>query len=409
MTTHALRRPSDGALDREWLHEGMQFALDHFLLLPLGGLIALVWANLAPESYFSIAIPLRFPVNDIGMALFFALVTQEIVEAVVPGGALHTWRRWTLPFAAAVGAVVVSTLTYVGYVAVLEERVLVGGWPAAAAVDIAFVYMLARSIYPRHAALPFALVVAVCADVMLALAGARVPFAGVQAGGVTLLVAALAIALVMRLQHIRSFWPYLFVCGPLAWWALRVSGFHPALALVPIVPFVPHAPRSLVLFEDRPHSAHDSYRHLEHVLKYPVQVVLFFFGLVNAGVLLSGYGTGTWALLAGSLLGKPLGLLAGTALAVALGLHLPRGLHWRDLAVVATATTGGFAFALFFATAVMPLGPIQTELKIGAILSGVGVPLTFAMARVWRVGRFSAAYQHDTRGRRGRRLAQHHH
>ena len=395
MTTHALRRSPDAVLGREWLREGAQFGMDHFLLLPLGGLIALAWANLAPESYFSVAIPLRFPVNEIGMALFFALVTQEIVEAVVPGGALHTWRRWTLPLAAAAGAIAISSLVYVGYVSAAEERVLVAGWPVAAAVDIAFVYMLARSIYPRHAALPFALVVAVCADVFLAVAGSRVPFAGVQAGGTALMVAAIAIAFVMRMQHIRSFWPYLLVCGPLAWWSLRVTGFHPAFALVPIVPFVPHAPRTLTLFEDRPHSAHDSYRHIEHVLKYPVQLVLFFFGLVNAGVLLSGYGTGTWALLAASLVGKPIGLLAGTGLALTLGLHLPRGLHWRDLVIVATTMCGGFAFGLFFATTTVPMGPIQGELKIGAILSAIAVPVTFALAWAWSAGRFSATHPRE--------------
>ena len=74
--------------------------------------------------------------------------------------------------------------------------------------------------------------------------------------------------------------------------------------------------------------------------------------------------------------------------AIALGLHLPRGLHWPDLAVISLATCGGFAFALFFAIAVYPLGPIVNELKIGAILSGVGVPLTIAVAWLWGVGRF---------------------
>jgi NhaA family Na+:H+ antiporter len=152
-----------------------------------------------------------------------------------------------------------------------------------------------------------------------------------------------------------------------------------------------------VLFEDKPHSAHDSRTHFEHVFLYPVHIVLFLFGLVNAGVLLTGYGTGTWALLAASLVGKPIGLLAGTALGVALGLHLPRGLHWRDLMVVALATTGVFAFGLFFATAVYPLGPVQSELKLGAILSGIGVPLTFLAAWLWRVGIFHTPHHGHAR------------
>ena len=35
--------------------------------------------------------------------------------------------------------------------------------------------------------------------------------------------------------------------------------------------------------------------------RYPAQAALFFFGLVNGGVMLRGYDTGTWALLVGAL------------------------------------------------------------------------------------------------------------
>jgi Na+/H+ antiporter NhaA len=81
---------------------------DRFLLLPIGAVIALVWANSAPESYFLFAQKISFFVNEIGMAFFFALATQEIVEAVMPGGALHSWRRWGLPLVAAAGGVIGS-------------------------------------------------------------------------------------------------------------------------------------------------------------------------------------------------------------------------------------------------------------------------------------------------------------
>jgi NhaA family Na+:H+ antiporter len=128
--------------------------------------------------------------------------------------------------------------------------------------------------------------------------------------------------------------------------------------------------------------------------QYPVQAVLFLFGLVNAGVLLSGYGTGTWALLTAAVIGKPIGILAAAGLAVALGLHLPLRLHWRDLVVVALATSGGFTFGLFFATAVFPVGPILAELKIGAVATGVGVPLAFAAARALHAGRFGRHAHH---------------
>ncbi|OFW13434.1 MAG: hypothetical protein A3F70_11140 [Acidobacteria bacterium RIFCSPLOWO2_12_FULL_67_14] len=145
---------------------------------------------------------------------------------------------------------------------------------------------------------------------------------------------------------------------------------------------------TLDLFGEASHGPHDSPRHFEHVWKYPIQGVLFLFGLVNAGVLLSSYGTGTWALLTAALVGKPAGMLAAVALALGLGLHLPLRFHWRDLVVVALATSGGFTFGLFFATAVFPMGPILSELKMGAVATGIGVPVTVGAAWVLRAGRF---------------------
>jgi NhaA family Na+:H+ antiporter len=132
------------------------------------------------------------------------------------------------------------------------------------------------------------------------------------------------------------------------------------------------------------------------VWRYPIQAVLFLFGLVNAGVLLNGYDTGTWALLAAALVGKPLGIVAASGLALAFGLHLPPRFHWRDLVVVAFATSGVFTFGLFFATAVFPMGPALAQLKIGAVLSGVGVPLAFAAARLLHAGRFDHRTRHHT-------------
>jgi NhaA family Na+:H+ antiporter len=376
----------------------LRSTVDHFLLLPLGGVLALIWANAAPDSYFTSALALKFWINEVAMALFFAVVAQEIYEELMPGGALHTWRRWPLPFLAAAGSLVGAAVVYLAYVNSRYELVLRDGWPIATAIDIAIVYVLVRSLFRRHPAVPFVLLVAVAANTVgLIVVASRQQFVRVDAGGITIALVAIGLAVVFRILKVRSFWPYLLVAGPLFWWALFAIGLNPAFALVPIVPFLRHAPRSLVLFEDKPHSAHDSRTHFEHVFLYPVHIVLFLFGLVNAGVLLTGYGTGTWALLAASLVGKPIGLLAGTALGVALGLHLPRGLHWRDLIVVALATTGVFAFGLFFATAVYPLGPVQSELKLGAILSGIGVPLTFLAAWLWRVGIFHTPHHGHAR------------
>ena len=48
---------------------GLAFVADRFLLLPIGVLMALVWANTAGESYFRFAHDLRFPVYASGCCL----------------------------------------------------------------------------------------------------------------------------------------------------------------------------------------------------------------------------------------------------------------------------------------------------------------------------------------------------
>jgi NhaA family Na+:H+ antiporter len=373
----------------------LRWIVDHFLLLPIGGLIALVGANLWPEQYFVFARSWAFWVNDIAMAFFFGLIAQEVLEEVMPGGALHQWRRWLLPVVAASGAMTGAALVYLAYVSWSHELVLRNGWPVATAIDVVVVYVLVRAVFGRHPAVPFVLLVAIASNLAgLAFVAARQPFVRWEPEGFVMLAFALFLAFSMRVVSVRSFWPYVLVSGPLVWWSLYVAGLNPALALVPIMPFVPHTRRSMTLFEDRPHTPHASPTHFEHVFMYPVHVVLFLFGLVNAGVLLAGYGTGTWALVAAALVGKPLGLMLGTALAVALGLRLPRGLHWRDVAIVALATCGGFAFALFFATAVFPIGPVLGELKLGAIITGIGVPVAIFAAWRWKIGRFGREHAH---------------
>jgi Na+/H+ antiporter NhaA len=118
------------------------------------------------------------------------------------------------------------------------------------------------------------------------------------------------------------------------------------------------------------------------------------FGLVNAGVLLHRQDTGTWALLYAALVGRPLGILVAVGIALILGMRLPPRLHWRDVVVVALASSGGFAFALFAAVAVYPIGPTLAQLALGAVLSGFGVVAAFAAARYLKVGRF--AMHHTT-------------
>jgi NhaA family Na+:H+ antiporter len=366
----------------------MNRVFELFLLLPLGVLAGLTWANTFGESYFRFALPLRFPINDIGMAFFVGLITEEALESVMRGGALYQWRRTLLPIAAAVGGVFGAAGVYTFYVTSQYEFMLLYGWPVAAGMDVAFAYFLAKALFPgRRGPVAFLLLLAIVSDA-LALVSVAIwyPAANGYSAALVLMGAAVLLAWVLRAARIDRIWVYLLTSGTLSWLACYWGGIQPSIALVPIIPFLPHRPRGLDQFDaTRPTEP----RRFEHIFRYPVQVVLFFFGLVNGGVVLAGDMPGAWAVLMAALIGRPIGILAAVALGGLAGLRLPAHLHWSELIVVSLAASAGFTFALFFATSIMPAGPLLNELKLGALSTVAGGLMALAAARLLHVGRFS--------------------
>jgi len=349
------------------------FILDNSLLLLAGTAAAVVWANVDVRSYDALAHTLHFVVNDVGMVFFFALAAKEVFEATLPGGALASPARAASPLAAAIGGMVLPALIYAALAWARGPADLVSGWAIPCATDIAFSAMVARIIYPAaHPAIPFLLLLAIADDalglVILAVfysPSALSPWA--LAGFMT---AALVAASWLRRRGTRSFWPYVMGPGALSWAALYLGGVHPALALVPIVPFMPHSPTDLGLFAEGEQYRDDTLNRFEHWWKTPVQI-----------------GPGTYYVVAGLLLGKPLGILLFSGAARLAGASLPPGLRLSDVFVVGVIASIGFTVSLFFATAAFPEGSALAETKMGALLSFIGAPLAIAVARMIGVSR----------------------
>lgn len=361
------------------------FVVDHSLLLVAGAVIGLAWANTSPGTYARAASALRFPVNDIGMVFFFALAAKEIIEARLPGGPLASPRQAAVPLLAAVGGMAVPAGLYVLLATLLGHRPLLGGWAIPTATDIAFSYLAARLIFPRtHPAVPFLLLLAIADDALgLVLLAVCYPSGPLSAPAFAALMApALAVAWWLRRRTTRSAWPYVTIAGGLSWGALHLGGVHPALALIPILPFMPHAERDLGLFEEAEAALPDTLNVFERAWKTPVQFILLLFGLANAGVPFAGTGPGTWIVLACLVLGKPAGILLATFLSVRAGLGAPGGIGFRDVAVVGIAAGTGLTVALFFATAAFPAGPLLDQVKMGALLSFVAAPLAVLAGRL---------------------------
>jgi NhaA family Na+:H+ antiporter len=363
----------------------IRFVLDHSLLLVGGSVLALIWANADLESYERVTHPLHFWINDVGMAFFFALAAKEVFEATLPGGALASPSRAVLPLSAALGGMVAPALIYAGAVLAFGPPELLRGWAIPCATDIAFSAMIARLIFPQgHPAIPFLLLLAIADDALgLIILAVFYPSAALAFPVLgAMMTAAVLAAFWLRRRRAQSFWPYVMVPGALSWFGLYLGGFHPALALVPIVPFMQHASRDLGPFDPREEFQPDTLSRFEHWAGTPVQFVLLFFGFVNAGVPVSQIGSGTYFVLTALLLGKPLGIMAFSGAARAFGGRLPPGLVPSDLFLIGVTAAIGFTVSLFFATAAFPPGAALAETKMGALLSFVAAPIALVASRV---------------------------
>jgi NhaA family Na+:H+ antiporter len=359
--------------------------LDNSLLLVAGTVTALAWANIDHPAYERFSHTLHFFVNDVCMVFFFALAVKEILEATLPGGALESPREAAVPILAAAGGMIGPAGLYILMAIVLRRPELMPGWAVPCATDIAFSYLAARFIFPRnHPAIPFLLLLAIADDalglILLALFYPAAPVSIVKFA--VLMAPALAITVWLKRRRTRTVWPYVMIGGGLSWAAFFFGGLHPALAMVPILPFMPHEKRDLGLFDPREHGLPDTMNRFERMWKTPVQFILMLFGLVNAGVMFSSMGSGTWIVFASLLFGKPIGIVGTTFVAVRMGLRMPGGLSYRDAAVMAVAAGIGFTVALFFATAAFEPGRLLDEAKMGALLSFLAAPIAIVLGRM---------------------------
>ena len=376
----------------------VRFIFDNSLLLLAGTLAAVVWANIDVSTYDAVSHPLHFWVNDVGMVFFFALAAKEVFEATLPGGPLASVRQAASPLAAAVGGMAAPAAIYIALAASLGPTDLSRGWAIPCATDIAFSAMLARIIFPAgHAAIPFLLLLAIADDALgLVILAVFYPSATLSFGALLgFMAAAVVLALWLRRRQTPSFWPYVLGPGALSWAALYWGGFHPALALVPIVPFMPHSPRDFGLFDPREDLQPDTLNRFEHWWTIPVHFVLLLFGFANAGVPFAQIGPGTYYVLAALLIGKPVGILMFSAGARLLGARLPAGLMLPQLVLVGVVASIGFTVSLFFATAAFPEGSSLAQTKMGALLSFLAAPIALVMSRVVRSRDDGARLEHD--------------
>jgi NhaA family Na+:H+ antiporter len=292
---------------------------------------------------------------------------------------------------AAVGATLCSAAIYIPAVNVLDEPGLAVAWPVIFGTDIAVSYFVARVIFGSHPVVPFVLLIALTCDALgfiaIGLVQSTPDLRLVE--GALLMAAAIGVAVALRRYRVTRFWPYVAIGGTLAWFAFYRSGVHPAMALVPIIPWMPHAARDPGFFVDAEPDAPDALSQYERWWRYPSHFAVLLFGLVNAGVSFSALELGTWGIPIGAVIGRPLGLAIGVGAALAVGLHLPRGVGWRELAVAGFILAIGFGIGLFFCAVLLPAGQLRHEISMGVLMTLAAIPIALLMARALRIGRFT--------------------
>ena len=390
---------------------------DYSVFLIAGTLVAFAWANIDLDSYNSFVNAPLFDtaehleagsdqaaehpeseshgpntvkglVNHILMCFFFALAGKEIWEALLPGGHLSSPRKAGMPLLATAGGILGPALLYVAGCAALNEPDLVDGWAVPCATDIAFSFLIARYIFGAgHPAIPFLLLVAVADDAVgLIILATVYSSGGSLMGFLACVVAAVAIGLLLNRQGVKSFWPYLLVPGIISWYGFHIGGVHPALALIPVIPTMPHAKRDIGLFREEEGQRKDTLNAFEHWWQNPVELILGAFGLVNAGVALGSVGAATWLVLGALLIGKPVGITLFAMLGRRCGLALPRGMAVKDVLVIGTAAGVGFTVALFVSgVAFAKMPDAKDAASMGALGSFAGMFLTLIVARLLKI------------------------
>lgn len=347
---------------------------------------------------------LSFIINDILMALFFAIATKEVWESLLPGGALSNPRKAATPLLATLGGIVGPALFYLaGAYATGTQADLSQGWAVPCATDIAFSYLVARFIFgPGHPAIAFLLLLAIADDAAgLMILAVFYPAAALEPNWFLLTAAAIALAFVLRKFKVQSHWFYILGPGVLCWFSFYQAHIHPALGLVPIIPLLPSASSDLGIYAKEELQRHDTLNEFEHFWKTPVECFLGLFGLANAGVVLSSVGTGTWLVLAGLLIGKPVGITAMTVLAEkGFRLEKPAGMDYRHVVTLGMVAGIGFTVALFVSVAAFKIpGATQDSVKMGALLSFAAAPLAILIGRslgIRPISRTSAESDSDT-------------
>lgn len=362
-------------------------------LLLLATVIAFAWAN-SPwaGAYLSMLethlrlgpvggtldLSLLHWVNDGLMVVFFLLVGLDLKEELLIGE-LSQPREAILAIFAALGGMVVPAGLYLLLNAGAPGE---HGWGVPMATDIAFSLACLGALGSR---VPASLKVFLMALAIVDDLGAIVVIALFYSTGVAWLPllgagAIVAALLVLNRLGVKHLAPYLLL-GVGLWYLFLISGVHATIAGVLLAFTIP--------LDRSDHSKSPLHRLARGIQPLVSRFILPVFALFNAGLSVAGaaFGSITGGVLLGLVVGKPIGILLFSWLAVAVGVaRLPGGVTWSGVLGAGSIAGIGFTMSLFIAGLAFDNAAFFDEARLG-VLAGSLVSAVIGSLLLLSVGR----------------------
>jgi NhaA family Na+:H+ antiporter len=310
---------------------------------------------------------LRHWVDEALMAIFFLVVGLELKRELVHGE-LRKFRTAVLPFAAALGGMVIPAFIYLSFNLSSEA---INGWAIPMATDIAFAIgilaLLGKGI-PSSLRL-FLLTLAIVDDV-----GAVIVIAVFYSQGINpfmLGIATIICAILLALAWSRKLAMPIYVLGCIALWlAINASGIHASIAgaiMGLLAPVVATATSRKSIAE----------RTEQFMIPISTFVVVPLFAFANTGVVLSLSSFQDSSalpiaagIIAGLVVGKVLGIVGASWLMVRLRYaDLPKGSSWGHMIGVGLLAGIGFTVSIFVTELAFDPGNFITVSKLSIFLA----------------------------------------
>ncbi len=280
-------------------------------------------------------------INDLLMAIFFLLIGLELKRELYVGE-LSNFKNALLPIFAAIGGFALPALIHLSLNIGTPTQAGIG---IPMATDIAFALGILAILGNRVPASlkVFLAALAVIDDLMAIIVIAIFYTTGFSAMFLLGALGIFVLLLILNKLGVLSLIPYL-IGGAIMWYLMLKSGVHATIAGVLLAFTIP--------FSDKAEDENSPSHYLEHILHKPVSfIILPVFALANTGVMINADSIGALVnfneigVIAGLIIGKPVGITLLSFIAVALGVsRLPLDLSWRH--IIGAGFLGGIGFTM---------------------------------------------------------------